>query len=177
MKTLGFEIAEQLGWRSPDWYVQGVSGGMGPIGVAKGFAELQTLGLVHSMPALGLIQSSGCAPIVNSFQGGESHVSPVKFPNSKITTLATGNPGLAYNLLKNHLDTYGGNCAAATDQEAATMAKTLAATEGILVESATAVTFVGVAKLAKQGVIGSQQTVVINCSGREKDLTAINFDG
>jgi threonine synthase len=173
MKTMGFEMAEQLGWRSPDWYVQGVSGGMGPVGVAKGFAELQTLGLVEKMPALGLIQSSGCAPIVNSLQRGEKTVSPVASPQSAIATLATGNPGLAYNVLKDHLDTYGGSGATATDQEAAAMTQTLARTEGILVEPATAVTFVGVAKLAQQGIIQPQETVVINCSGREKDVMAV----
>ncbi|MFQ3680601.1 MAG: pyridoxal-phosphate dependent enzyme, partial [Pseudanabaenaceae cyanobacterium] len=53
MKTLAFEVAEQLGWQAPDWYIQGVSGGMGPVGVAKGFAELQALGLVAKVPALG----------------------------------------------------------------------------------------------------------------------------
>jgi len=142
--------------------------------VAKGFAELQFLGLADKIPALGLIQSSGCAPIVHSFQRGERQVSPVPVPSSAIATLATGNPGLAYNVLKDHLDTYGGGCATATDQEAASMTKTLAATEGILVEPATAVTFVGVAKLAQQGVIHPQETIVINCSGREKDVNSIN---
>jgi len=173
MKTMGFEMAEQFGWRSPDWYVQGVSGGMGPVGVAKGFAELQTLGLVDKIPALGLIQSSGCAPIVNSFQRGERKVSPIRYPQTAIATLATGNPGLAYNLLKDHLDTYGGGCATATDQEVVTMTQQLATTEGILVEPATAVTFVGVAKLAQQGKIQPQEIVVINCSGREKDVMAV----
>lgn len=174
MKTMGFEMAEQLNWHSPDWYIQGVSGGMGPVGVAKGFAELQTLGLVDQMPALGLIQSSGCAPIVNSFQQKATHVSPVIVPQTAIATLATGNPGLAYNVLKEHLDTYGGSCASATDQEAATMTQTLAVKEGILVEPATAVTFAGVVKLAQNGIIQPQETVVINCSGREKDIMAVS---
>lgn len=173
MKTMGFEIAEQLGWRSPDWYVQGVSGGMGPVGVAKGFKELKALGLVDKIPALGLIQSAGCAPIADSFHRGERNVSAVASPETAIATLATGNPGIAYDLLKKHLDTDGGNCATVTDEEAWAMVQKLAATEGILVEPATAVTFMGVVKLAQQGVISPEETVVINCSGREKDIATV----
>ena len=174
MKTMGFEIAEQLGWRAPDWYIQGVSGGMGPVGVAKGFQELQALGLVDQIPKLGLIQSAGCAPIAESWQRGEKTVTPVPFPNSAIATLATGNPGRAYTLLKEHLDTYGGACATVTDAEAGAMIPTLASQEGLLVEPATAVTFAGVAKLAQQGMIQPQETVVVNCSGREKDILSIS---
>ena len=175
MKTMGFEIAEQLGWRSPDWYVQGVSGGMGPVGVAKGFKELKALGLVDKIPALGLIQSAGCAPIAESFHRRETQVSTVASPDTSIATLATGNPGLAYNLLKQHLDRDGGDCAIVTDAEAWEMVETLATTEGILVEPATAVTFAGVVKLAQQGIIQPQETVVINCSGREKDVHSLSF--
>ena len=175
MKTMGFEIAEQFGWRSPDWYIQGVSGGMGPVGVAKGFKELKALGLVDKIPALGLIQSAGCAPIADSFHRGEMKVSAVEFPETAIATLATGNPGIAYDLLKTHLDTDGGDCATVTDEEAWAMVQKLATTEGILVEPATAVTFMGVVKLAQQGAISPEETVVINCSGREKDVNSLSF--
>ena len=57
MKTMAFEMVEQLGWRSPDWFIQAVSGGMGPIGVAKGFEEMMALGIVDRMPAIGVVQS------------------------------------------------------------------------------------------------------------------------
>jgi threonine synthase len=71
MKTVAFEIAEQLPvlvgrgdtpWRTPDWYIQAVSGGMGPVGVWKAYEELMTLGLVDRMPKLACIQAAGCAP-------------------------------------------------------------------------------------------------------------------
>ncbi len=91
---------------------------MGPVGVAKGFRELKALGLVDKIPALGLIQSAGCAPIADSFHRGETDVSTVEFPETSIATLATGNPSVAYNLLKQHLDTDGGDCATVTDAEA-----------------------------------------------------------
>src|SRR5512135_207048 len=85
MKTIAFEIAEQLTslqgpapqnngdgpvWRVPDWYVQAISGGMGPLGVYKGFRELRQMGLIDKIPAIAAIQAEGCAPMVQSFKQG-----------------------------------------------------------------------------------------------------------
>jgi hypothetical protein len=106
MKTMAYEIAEQLGdeledgqrWRSPDWFLQGVSGGMGPIGVGKGFKELYDFAIVDKMPAMGIIQTSGCAPMVEAFERGQRVATPVEDIQTIIVTLATGNPGRAYEL-------------------------------------------------------------------------------
>jgi threonine synthase len=57
MKTIAYEIVEQLGWRTPDWYFQAVSGGMGPLGVYQGFKELYNMGLISHIPKLAVIQS------------------------------------------------------------------------------------------------------------------------
>jgi threonine synthase len=100
MKTMAYEVAEQLGeeledgqrWRAPDWFLQGVSGGMGPIGVGKGFKELYDFGIVDKMPAMGIIQTSGCAPMVEAFERGQRVATPVENPHTLIVTLATGNP-------------------------------------------------------------------------------------
>jgi threonine synthase len=70
MKTIAYEIVEQLGWRTPDWYIQSVSGGLGPLGVYHGFQELHNMGLIDRIPALGIIQAEGCAPMVKAFQAG-----------------------------------------------------------------------------------------------------------
>ncbi len=85
MKTIAFEIAEQLSlqarpgnhtngatpvWHAPDWYVQSISGGMGPLGVYKGFRELKQMGLIDRIPAMALIQTAGCAPMVDAFKQG-----------------------------------------------------------------------------------------------------------
>src|SRR5512135_3755652 len=85
MKTIAFEIAEQLTmkygpppgstdkapkWRTPDWYIQAISGGMGPLGVYKGFRELRQMGLIDKIPAIAAIQAEGCAPMVQSFKQG-----------------------------------------------------------------------------------------------------------
>ena len=56
MKTIALEIVEQLGWRAPDWYVQAVSGGIGPLGVLKGFEELHAAGIIDRVPKLAIVQ-------------------------------------------------------------------------------------------------------------------------
>jgi threonine synthase len=173
MKTMAYEIAEQLGyeldadrrWRAPDWFIQGVSGGMGPIGVGKGFREMYDFGLIDKMPKMGMVQSSGCAPMVEAYNRHQRIATPVENPETIIATLATGNPGRAYELLYDYVGEYGGHFTDASDEEAFTATKIVARNEGISVEPATAVTFAGVFKMVQQGIIKPNETVVINCSG------------
>ena len=182
MKTMAFEIAEQLGnikagqpasclngnqspWQAPDWYLQAVSGGLGPIGVVKGFTELQSLGLVHKIPKLGLFQSSGCAPMANSFHKGLRIAENVDNPITDITTLATGVPGQAYEALLALIEDHGGTIDAIPDADAFDALKLAARMDGISVEPATAVTFAGLFKLIREGKIKAHETVVLNCSG------------
>ncbi|MCU0513612.1 MAG: threonine synthase [Anaerolineae bacterium] len=173
MKTMAYEIAEQLGddlhdgerWRSPDWFLQGVSGGMGPIGVGKGFRELQSFGLVDKLPAFGIIQSTGCAPMVEAFKRKQRVATPVENPRTVIATLATGNPGRAYELLYDYVAENGGSFISASDDEAFNAIRVLARYEGLSVEPATGVTFAGLFKLVQQGIIKPNDVVVVNCSG------------
>jgi len=173
MKTMSYEIAEQLGdeleggkrWRSPDWFIQGVSGGMGPIGVGKGFREMLEFGLVDKMPAMGIIQSTGCAPMVEAYNRGQRIAIPVDDPQTIIATLATGNPGRAYELLYDYVKKYGGHFTSASDEEAFHATRLVARNDGLSVEPATAVAFAGLFKLVQQGVIKPDDVVVLNCSG------------
>ncbi len=165
MKTMAYEIAEQLNWRAPDWFVQSVSGGMGPIGVVKGFRELKALGVVDRVPSVAIAQSAGCAPMINAWQAGQPIATPVENPETCIATLSTGNPGRAYQLLYDIMNQHGGTATSATDEEAFTALQILARTEGISVEPATAVAFAGLFKLVREGHIRPDDVVVINCSG------------
>lgn len=173
MKTMAYEMAEQLGdeledgkrWRTPDWFLQGVSGGMGPIGVAKGFQEMLNFGLVDKLPAMGLIQSSGCAPMEEAFKRGQRIATPIENPQTIIATLATGNPGRAYELLYDYVQVNGGHFTSASDEDAFTATLILARTDGISVEPATAVTFAGLIRMVREGVIKRDDVVVVNCSG------------
>jgi threonine synthase len=165
MKTVAFELAEQLEWRSPDWFIQAVSGGMGPIGVVKGFEEMRELGLVDKVPSIGLAQTAGCAPMVQAFKSGQAIATPVNHPQTLITTLATGNPGRAYQLLWENIEKYGGTMEACTDQEAFETMQLLAQTEGISVEPAAAVAFASLFKMVRSGAIKPNDLVVVNASG------------
>ncbi|HEY2982132.1 MAG TPA: pyridoxal-phosphate dependent enzyme, partial [Anaerolineales bacterium] len=180
MKTIAFEIAEQLAgllgppvqangkpiaWRTPDWYVQSISGGMGPLGVHKGFRELRQMGITDRVPALALIQSEGCAPMVESWKQGLETVVPVTKPQTHIETLATGDPGRAYTFLRKHVDETNGVFESVSDEEAFRAMHVLAKMEGISAEPAAAVAFAGLFKLIRAGVIKPTDLVVVNCTG------------
>jgi len=181
MKTMAYEIGEQLAreypgelpMKAPDWFLQGVSGGMGPIGVAKGFREMQALGLTNKVPSFGMIQSSGCAPMVEAFQRGQRVATPVEHPQTVIVTLATGAPGRAYELLYDYVQENGGDFVSASDEEAFAAIRTLARSDGISVEPATGVTFAGLFKMVRQGTIKPDDIVVVNCSGHTLPVETI----
>jgi len=176
MKTLGLEVAEQLAemfgppqpgvpFRAPDWYVQAVSGGMGPVGVFKGFEELYKMGLVDRVPKLALIQAEGCAPMVNSWRKGLSKAEPVHNPSTRVITIATGAPGIAYEYLFRIISEHGGTFESVTDEETYRALHVVAKMEGLSIETAAAAAFAGLFKLINAGVIGRNETVVVNCSG------------
>ncbi|MBL8079001.1 MAG: pyridoxal-phosphate dependent enzyme [Anaerolineales bacterium] len=175
MKTIAFEIAEQLTaiqgpeenskWRTPDWYVQAVSGGMGPIGVYKGFREMKQMGWVDSIPAFAPIQAEGCSPMVDSWKKGLEKAEPVVSPKTRIETLATGDPGRSYEILRDRVNETKGAFENVSDEDAFRAMHVLAKMEGISAEPAAAVAFAGLFKLIRAGVIKPSDTVVVNCTG------------
>jgi threonine synthase len=164
MKTIAYEIVEQLGWRSPDWYIQAVSGGMGPLGVFQGFKELFNMGLIDRIPKLAVIQAEGCSPMVNAFKAGKDVADPV-IPDTRIIILSTGDPGKTYTYLWNTTRQYGGIMESVTDAEAFSAMRSLAKSEGMAVEPAAAVAFAGLEKLLRDGIIGKDELVVVNSTG------------
>ncbi|HQU35780.1 MAG TPA: pyridoxal-phosphate dependent enzyme, partial [Anaerolineales bacterium] len=142
MKTIAYEIVEQLNWHAPDWYIQAVSGGLGPLGVYQGFKELFNMGLIDRIPKLGIIQAAGCAPMVNAFKAGKDSAEAV-IPETSIIILSTGDPGKAYTYLWNLTQQFGGVMESVTDAEAFDAMRALAKSEGMAVEPATAVAFAG----------------------------------
>ncbi len=171
MKTIAFEIAEQLGqqrgtgWAAPDWYIQSVSGGMGPVGVWRGFWELYHMGLINKIPKLGIIQTAGCAPMVNSFEKGLDTVEPVTNPASIINVLATGNPGPAYPYLLKLINEYGGAFVKVEDEASFKAMRVMAQLEGMSMEPAAAVAVAGLIQMVQKQVISPRETVVVNASG------------
>src|SRR5512138_3739851 len=164
MKTIAYEIVEQLGWQAPDWYIQAVSGGLGPLGVYQGFKELLDMGLISKIPKTGIIQAEGCAPMVNAFKAGRD-VAEAVIPTTSIIILSTGDPGMAYTYLWQILQKHGGAMESVSDAEAFEAMRALAKSEGMAVEPATAVAFAGLEKMIRNQDIKSDEKVVINCTG------------
>jgi threonine synthase len=175
MKTIAFEIAEQYSmqrqgtttapWITPDWYIQAVSGGMGPLGVYKGFRELQQMGLINRIPKLVPIQAEGCAPMVDGWRRGLAKAEPVLSPNTRIETLATGDPGRTYTMVRERVMETEGLFDSVSDEDAFRAMHVLAKLEGISAEPAAGVAFAGLFKLARAGIIKPTDSVVVNCTG------------
>ncbi|MBI3161211.1 MAG: pyridoxal-phosphate dependent enzyme [Chloroflexi bacterium] len=175
MKTIAFEIAEQLTavlepdspmpWKTPDWYVQAISGGMGPIGVYKGFREMKNMGWIDRIPAFAPIQAEGCAPMVASWKKGLEKAETVTNPKTRIETLATGDPGRAYEFLRRIVNDTDGVFESVSDDDAFRAMHVLAKMEGISAEPAAGVAFAGLFKLIRAGIIKPSDTVVVNCTG------------
>ncbi len=183
MKTVSFEVVEQLTallgpppnpdknkpgltFFSPDWYIQSVSGGLGPVGVHKGFHEFKKMGFIDHIPKMGIIQTEGCAPMVHAWKQNQEVAIPVQNPKTVIATLATGDPGRTYTVLRQKMiSSSGGAFESVLDEEAFRAMHYLAKMEGISVEPAAAVAFAGMIKLIRAGVIKSDEVIVINCSG------------
>ncbi len=164
MKTIAYEIVEQLGWRAPDWYIQAVSGGMGPLGVYQGFKEMFDMGLIDRIPKIAIIQAEGCSPMVKAFKANKE-VAEALIPDTRIIILSTGDPGKTYTYLYGILKKHGGAMESVTDAEAFDAMRALAKSEGMAVEPATAVAYAGLQKMLAEKIIGKNETVVVNCTG------------
>lgn len=84
-KTMGLELAEQLGWQLPDWILYPTGGGTGIIGMHKAFDELEALGLIQGKrPRFAVVQMAGCAPIVRAFEDGSTSAEPWEDPRTRV---------------------------------------------------------------------------------------------
>ncbi len=163
-KTLGYEVAEQLGWRAPDnCVVPGASGEL-HTKIWKGIQEFRDVGLIDSANTkVHLAQAEGCSPIVEAFELGTTQVRPVK-PNTIAKSLAIGNPASGPFSLQTLAET-GGTAVAAPEDEVVEGIRLLAETEGIFTETAGGVVISGLRKLVKQGKIKSDEVTVAYITG------------
>ncbi|MCL5947666.1 MAG: threonine synthase [Actinobacteria bacterium] len=164
-KTLAFEVAEQMGWTTPDHVVVPVASGSQLTKIAKGFKELYTVGLLAEEPAVRIsgAQALGCSPVADAFRAGKDVIRPVK-PDTIAKSLAIGNPADGWYALDTVRST-GGSFASVTDGEIIEGIKLLARTEGIFAETAGGVTVASLAKLVSEGVIKPEEKVVIFVTG------------
>jgi len=163
-KTLGFEVAEQLGWRAPDHCVVPVASGSLLTKILKGFHEFQDLGLIpRHKTKMSAAQASGCAPVVTAIREGTDIIKPVR-PKTIAKSLAIGNPADGPYAAKIVKATHG-HADDATDDEIVEGIKLLARTEGLFTETAGGVTVAVLKKLAGSGKIDRDETVVAFITG------------
>ena len=178
-KTIGFEIAEQLGWRLPEQVVVPVASGAQLVKVDKAFRELTALGLVPETGDTGDTgckvfgaQAEGCSPVAAAFSAGLDVVQPVR-PATVAKSLAIGNPADGPYVLDVVRRT-GGAVAAVTDAELVDAIRLLAVTEGIFAETAGGVTLAVLRKLLAAGQLDPDaETVIINSGDGLKTLDAV----
>jgi threonine synthase len=163
-KTVAYEVVEQLGWVSPDHIVMPAAGGTLSSRVHKGLNELEAVGLAqtaHTRAHIG--QPSGCSPIATAITEDAAEIVH-QVPETLAQSLAIGAPGDG-PLVVDAVRSRSGSAAAVPDGEIITAMELLAATEGVLTEPAGGTTVAATMKLAQQGVIGPEDTVVIVISG------------
>lgn len=173
-KTLGYEIAEQLGWRLPDQVVIPVASGSQLTKVHKAFQELIALGLVEDKPyrVFGA-QAEGCNPVATAFAEGHDAIRPVK-PDTIAKSLAIGNPADGIYVLDITRGTNGA-VEQVDDDEIRAAIILLARTEGIFTETAGGTTVGVLKKLAESGGLDlDAETVVINTGHGLKTLDAVS---
>jgi len=163
-KTVGYEIAEQLGWRLPDNVVCPMAGGSLIRKIRKAFNELIALGLVEDKPVRFFgAQATGCSPISTAVKRGADFIEPQK-PNTIARSLAIGNPADGPAAAKMILAT-GGWAEDVSDVEIVSGIQELAETEGIFTETAGGVTTAVTARLYADGRIGADETTVVCITG------------
>ncbi|MDQ3901513.1 MAG: threonine synthase, partial [Actinomycetota bacterium] len=163
-KTLGYEVAEQLGWRLPEQVVVPIASGSQLTKVEKGFRELIELGLVQPSPyrVFGA-QATGCAPVSTAFKSGRDVVVPVR-PDTIARSLAIGAPADGPYALDAVRRT-GGAIEDVTDAEVVEGIRLLARTEGIFAETAGGVTVACAKKLIECGQLDPDAETVLFITG------------
>ena len=163
-KTVGYEIAEQLGWRAPAHVVVPCAGGSLLTKVAKAFRELIALELIpERRTAMYAAQAAGCGPIVTMIQKDTDVLEPVR-PATIAKSLAIGNPADGYYAYRAVKDS-GGYGEHATDEEIVEGMRLLARTEGIFGETAAGVTVAATRKLIESGRIPRDEPIVMCVTG------------
>ncbi|MDA1193380.1 MAG: threonine synthase, partial [Candidatus Poribacteria bacterium] len=163
-KTYGFEIMEQLGWKTPDNIIVPCAGGSLITKIGKAIKEFHQLGLIDEPKTkIHAAQALGCGPIVNTIKDGEDWVKPVR-PNTLAKSLAIGNPADGIYAVET-VRKSGGYGEHATDQEIIDAIHLLAKTEGIFTETAGGVTLAATIKLIESGHIGRDESIVVSITG------------
>ena len=164
-KTMGLELAEQLGWRLPDVILYPTGGGTGLVGMWKAFEEMEALGWIGPVrPRMVAVQSVGCAPIVRAFEQGAEFAEP--WQNAQTMAAGIRVPAAVGDfLMLRALRDSGGTALTVTDEEIHAATTQLATLEGLFVCPEGAATIAALEKLVGAGWVGPDEEVVLFNTG------------
>lgn len=164
-KTMGLELAEQLGWELPDWIVYPLGGGTGIVGMHKAFDELRRLGLIgEKKPRFAVVQAAGCAPIVRAFERGQEAAEPWEEPDTRVWGLRVPRAIGDFLVLKAVRES-GGTAIAVDEQRLAGIVDRAAKLEGLLLGPEGAAALAAVEDLAARGAFTEGERVVVFQTG------------
>ncbi|MFT4038183.1 MAG: threonine synthase [Thermomicrobiales bacterium] len=176
-KTMGLEVAEQLGWRLPDAIIYPTGGGTGIVGMWKAFAELEAMGLIGpERPKMIVVQAEGCAPLVGAYDAGERHAP--RFPDAH--TIAPGirvPAAIADYLILDAVRESGGTAITVSDAELLEGMRTLARLEGLFASPESGAAVAAARKLREAGFLqASDQTVIFSTGSGLMHIDLIALD-
>jgi threonine synthase len=173
-KTMGYELAEQLGWRTPDVILYPTGGGTGIVGIWKAFQEMMALGwLTEVTTRMVAVQSDGCAPIVRAFHEGADHAEPWQ----GAATIAAGirvPAAIGDYLILQALRDSGGDALTVSDQDMLGDIRAIASAEGVFACPEGAATLSGLRRMLRDGTVDPAATIVLlNTGSAYKYLDAL----
>jgi len=164
-KTMGLELAEQLGWELPDWIVYPLGGGTGIVGMHKAFDELRRLGLIGAKkPRFVIVQMAGCAPIVRAFEQGKEAAETWQDPHTEVWGLRVPK-AIGDFLVLRAVRESGGRAIAVEEARLPAVTERLACREGLRVGPEGAAAFAAVEDLAAEGAFAPGERVVVFQTG------------
>lgn len=173
-KTMGYEIAEQMGWDVPDVIIYPTGGGTGIVGIWKAFEEMESLGWIGSKrPRMVSVQSAGCAPIVRAFTEEEEFAEPWQ----NAATIADGlrvPAAVGDFLILRSVRTSGGTALAVSDDEIRASQRKIGQTEGMFVAPEAAATVAALQTLVAKGAIGANERVLLLITGNGLKYTHLD---
>ena len=174
-KTMGYEVAEQLGWRLPDWIIYPTGGGTGMVGMWKAFDELEAIGWIPSghRPRMVTVQASGCAPIVRAFDQGVEKAVPWESPHTTADGLRVPR-AIGDFLILRAIRQSGGTAVAVDDAELVADMLAIGKLEGVSAAPEGGAALSAVRRLVAAGRIQRDETVVLfNTGGALKYLDVL----
>ncbi|HEX8986306.1 MAG TPA: threonine synthase [Bryobacteraceae bacterium] len=177
-KTMGYEVAEQLGWTLPDAIFYPTGGGVGLIGMCKAFDEMEQLGwTVGRRPKMIAVQAQGCAPVVRAFERGAEHAEYFENAATVASGLRVPKP-FADALILKILRESGGTAVAVSDQEIIAAGLELASAEGVFAAPEGAAVVPALRKLLASGFLKPEERIVVFNTGsglKYQDLYSTRF--